>query len=422
MIKLIKNYPYDNNYDYIKLHSNKSEQQQYFNKFNKILIDEGVDEGYIREGESFIVDLNYDYLVNEGVNYVIWNNGFKDLYCFIVKKEYVDEDLTRLHYEVDVLNTFLFDFSLNKSFVERKMCSIDEITDFDEGIDIGEHIITEVVTELPKNYKWFAMFNGIKQQQLTFQNNQVVGVSELPSPTLKPNTIIDGVQYPLHFMELKTQYDTPTFQTLDTNGTSDGIGGIPNEGDFLEGKISAQGFRFIKGFEAFAPNKYQDSSGYWTIAYGVTLHGEPSIYNDLVSKSPLTEEEGAIVSYNLKNENYASKIKDRCVDLGITKQCQFDALVSLAYNCGYGVITIDNSLTRAIKQNPNDELTIRSIWENFYITSNGEVLNGLIERRKQECNMYFGQAYEVRKIALINSNGGYDGYVTENEGNGWLPS
>ena len=94
-------------------------------------------------------------------------------------------------------------------------------------------------------------------------------------------------------------------------------------------------------------------------------------------------------------------IKDRCDYLGITKQCQFDALVSLAYNCGTGVVLNDNNLTRAIKANPNDEETIRAIWEKFYITSGGVVYNGLVARRKQECNMYFNKSYDIRKITKM---------------------
>lgn len=36
--------------------------------------------------------------------------------------------------------------------------------------------------------------------------------------------------------------------------------------------------------------------------------------------------------------------------------------------------------------------------------------------------MFFNKKYEVRKITLINSNGSYNGYVTANNGDGWLPS
>ena len=90
MIKLIKGYPHDNTYDYIKLHSSKSAQENYFNTFDHIFVDEGEEEGYIKEGNAFIVEYNYDYLVDQGVNYVIWNNGHKDLYCFIIAKEFVE--------------------------------------------------------------------------------------------------------------------------------------------------------------------------------------------------------------------------------------------------------------------------------------------------------------------------------------------
>lgn len=207
MIKLIKGYPYDNTYDYIKLHASKSAQNSFFNSYDYILIDEGEEEGYIRERTSFIVEYNYDYLVEQGVNYVIWNNGFKDLYCFIVAKEYIDEENTRLHYEVDVLNTYLFDFEIKKSFVERKNCTIDEITDFDEGLDLGEHIIETEHHIFDKDSTYFAMFNGIKEQSLVFNDSgKLVNVIDFPFPTSKPLTIIDGIQYPLYFMPLKETY------------------------------------------------------------------------------------------------------------------------------------------------------------------------------------------------------------------------
>ena len=419
MIKLIKSYKYDNSYNYIKTFQNKSEQNNYFNTLSFIEIDE---TNYIKEHlSSFKVPYSHDYLTYNDINYIVFNNGYKDIYAFIIQKEYVSEEVTRIVFEIDVIQTYMFDFTIEKSFVERKVCTINEITDFDEGLEIGEHEITTTVTSMQKHYKWFAMFNGIKQQELLFENNILKGVVDLPSPTMKPLTEIDGIQYPLHFMQLKTSYEDPTYITLNTD---EGLGGMgtPSEGTYSEGKLSANGFRFIKGYEGFAPYPYQDVSGYWTIAYGVTLHGEKDIYNQLARSTPVSEEDGAKVSYNLKNERYASKIKDRCDYLGITKQCQFDALVSLAYNCGTGVILNDNNLTRAIKSNPNDETTIRAIWEKFYITSNGVVYNGLVARRKQECNMYFNKSYDIRKITKITANGGYSGYVSENNGNGWLPN
>lgn len=211
MIKLIKGYPYDNTYDYIKLHQTKAAQTNWFNSFGSIIIDEGEEEGYIREGKAFIVDYNYDYLVDQGVNYVIWNNGYKDLFCFITAKEYVDEEMTRLYYEIDVLNTYLFDFTLNKSFVERKKCTISELTDFDEGLNVGDFIIESEQIVFNKDATYFAMFNGIKEQSILFDaNGHISNVVQMPCPTSKPLTMIDGIQYPLYFMPLKESYKDAT--------------------------------------------------------------------------------------------------------------------------------------------------------------------------------------------------------------------
>lgn len=417
MIRLIKNYPYDNKYDYIKLFQTKSQQDFYFYSFDHILIDEGEEEGYIREGETFILDYNYDYLVSQGVNYVIWNNGHKDLYCFIYKKEYVDEELTRLYYEVDVLNTYCFDISIKNSFIERKNCDINEISDYDEGFNIGEHMITEVMTELPKHYSYFAMFNGFKNQELVFQEGKLVDIIEAPFAMNRPLTTIDGIQYPLHFMELKSEYLEPTFTKLDTSGISGG-----NGGSVSEGILSSKGFRFIKGMEGFAPRPYQDSGGYWTIGYGITKIGEEDIYNDLCSKVPISESLAAQTSYKLKNERYGIKVKSFCDEIGITLQHQFDALVSLAYNTGFGFIyTQSDSMYQALRMYKDNESKLREVWESYKTTSNGISLNGLKALRKEQCNMFFGKDYEVRAIPKVNTSGGISGTVTENGGNGWLP-
>ena len=419
MIKLIKSFKYDNNYDYIKTFNTKTEQNNYFNSLPCITIS---DENYIKEHiNSFKVPYSYDYLVNEGVNYIIFNNGYKDIYAFIYEKEYISEEVTKINYDVDVIQTYMFDFTIDKSFIERKVCSINEISDFDEGINIGEHIMEREVLTLEKDYEYFAMFNGIKEQEILFENNKIKNVISIPSPTMKPSTDIDGIPYPIYFMKLLSEYEDPIISDIEV--PSDGVvGGAGNTGDFEGiGTISREGFRFIKGYEGFAPRKYQDSGGYWTISYGITLHGEKAIFDELVAKQPITEQEGAQISYRLKNENYASKIAQRCKELGVTKQYQFDALVSVAYNCGVGVILNNNSLTNGIRDHIDNESILRPIWENFYTTSNGTQLSGLVKRRKQECNMFFNKEFEIRAIPLVTSSGGISGTVTDNNGDGWLP-
>lgn len=417
MIKLYRSYKYDNRYDYTKLFSSTSAQSSYFQSLSKITIS---DDNYVKESPTtFKVPYNYDYLVAQGINYLSFNNGFKEIYGFIIKKEYVSEEVTRIIYETDVLQTYQFDITLKESFVERKVCEISEITDFDEGIEIGEHVITSSTKAFDKGEKYFAMFSGMREQQLIFDDKgNLSNVVQTPSATNKPQTIIDNIQYPLYFMELKSTYEAPTWE-----GVTPPTPGLPDTGvtgDWQSGIISAQGFRFVKGYEAYAPYEYQDPGGYWTIGYGVTAHAEADIYMQLATKQPVPEVNCAIVSYNLKNDRYGKKIVTSVVAMGITKQHQFDALCSLAFNAGTGVITGDNSLTRAIKGGNRD--TIRTTWHKFYITSNGVELEGLKLRRIAEANIFLDATYEMRAIPKLNNTGTIIGTVTENSGNGWLPT
>lgn len=297
-------------------------------------------------------------------------------YFFVTGKEYATGDNTTLYLQLDVFQTYLFNYKILESFVDR--CHVPRWIDgfptlhtIDEGLDMGE------IEQYGDPIK-IADFN-----------DSIVITSTVPIGKV-PNV---------------------------------GGGGTGGSGNCWEsGQLSPKGFRFIKGFEGFAPREYQDSGGYWTIAYGVTKHGEPDIYAQLVGMQPVPEEKGAMISYDLKTKRYGVPILDSVKGMGITQQCQFDALLSVAYNSGNGSITGSNSLTNAIAKNPNDESTIRPVWEAFKVTSNGILLPGLVARRKQECNLYFGQEAEMRPIGLINTSGGISGTVTDNNGDGWLPT
>ena len=137
MIKLFKGIKFNNSYDYVKGFETKEERNNYFNNKEYILID---DNNYIKEhANSFKVHFPYDYLFSNGINYMMFNNGYKDIFAFIIEKEYISEDVTKLIYEIDVIQTYMFDFTIGNSFIERKVCNINEITDIDEGLNICEH-------------------------------------------------------------------------------------------------------------------------------------------------------------------------------------------------------------------------------------------------------------------------------------------
>ena len=331
------------------------------------------------DGARTYINANLNLEFTRNFDYIWYYDSHNDkrYFYFITDVEMVTTRNCNIYLKLDVWTTYMFNYNILPSFVDRCHVprwngDIPTQNNEDEGLEKGEIIQIEEPTEIAT------------------MNKNVVICTSVP---------IGYVSKPF------------------------GNGGTGGSGNWWEeGKLSPQGFRFIKGMEGFAPQPYQDSGGYWTICYGVTKHGEPTIYNNLVEKVPVSEEEGAKISYELKNTNYGSKILSAVKGFGCTEQHQFDALLSLAYNSGVGSVTGDNSLTRALSQGITDEARIRPIWEKFKITSNGIELNGLKALRKEQCNMFFGKEFEIRPISLINSSGNISGIMTENNGDGWLPT
>lgn len=188
-----------------------------------------------------------------------------------------------------------------------------------------------------------------------------------------------------------------------------------------QGLISNEGFRFIKGWEAFAQMPYQDSTGHWTIGYGITAKYDPDEYrelsNELGQGKGCTETNASKKMYAVLVKSFTTSILPAVKAMGCDRQCQFDALVSLAYNKGASVVTGSNELTDVIRKNPNNEDAIRKAWYNFKVYPGTPSEQGLRNRRKAEVDMYFG-VYGKRPINKLPWG---SGYVDDNNGNGWLP-
>jgi len=75
-------------------------------------------------------------------NYLYFRNGAgaKTYFYFVNQIEYINDNTVELSLELDVIQTYLFDFTLLSSFVERQHTQGDEIGEHtvDEGLDVGE--------------------------------------------------------------------------------------------------------------------------------------------------------------------------------------------------------------------------------------------------------------------------------------------
>ena len=113
---------------------------------------------YLREGRKYLrVDLPYTRAIQ--YNYLIFkNNGAYKVgesttayhyetryyYAFITSFEYINDKTTVIHYEIDLLQTYNFDYELKQCFIEREHSATDVAGDnlVPEKLELGEKIVT----------------------------------------------------------------------------------------------------------------------------------------------------------------------------------------------------------------------------------------------------------------------------------------
>lgn len=99
--------------------------------------------GYVRvEGNAEAYDY-CNYMAFQNTNYVI--DPSKWFYCFVLDIEYINNETMEIHYEIDYLQTYYFDYADNSCFVERCHSLTDNIGDniLPEGLDTGEYVYND---------------------------------------------------------------------------------------------------------------------------------------------------------------------------------------------------------------------------------------------------------------------------------------
>ena len=115
---LLNNVDLDPNYNYTIDFDNLQAQEQYFDAKISTALSVNDDYSYISPNEPVKVYQNVDALF--GVNYLYYNNAGKRYYAFITKKEYISPTCTAITFKIDAYQTFMFDYSIEESFVDRE--------------------------------------------------------------------------------------------------------------------------------------------------------------------------------------------------------------------------------------------------------------------------------------------------------------
>ena len=140
-IKILRNVPLDNTYEHTIYFASHSAQSSYFSGLAKYTFEaqsyQRVKRGYIR------VATNAENLYD--CNYLMFQNsafGSKWFYAFIKSVEYINNGVSEIEFEIDVMQTWHFDYTIKACFVEREHSATDVIGDniVEENLALGEYV------------------------------------------------------------------------------------------------------------------------------------------------------------------------------------------------------------------------------------------------------------------------------------------
>ncbi len=147
--------------------------------------------------------------------------------------------------------------------------------------------------------------------------------------------------------------------------------------------ISSEGIDFLCGIEGFHKYCYRDASQN-SIGYGTRCGSKK--HNSGTHSITRQEARGAMESQLYSK--YVPRVRKQTSDLYLT-QNQFDALTSLCYNTGGGTSVISNSpLVKYLKGELSKSEAI-SEYKAYYVYSDGVKLQGLVNRRAKEAELFF---------------------------------
>ena len=139
--------------------ANASAQQTYMQ--NNIL-KSYTNVSYQRDTSVFRCPAHIDTIRN--CNYIMYQNSAysnKWFYGFIKTMTYIDDGRTDVQFEIDPLQTFMFDITVRPSFVEREHTNDDTVGSniLPENIELGDYVSTEGISKwvFDKDSTWFVI-------------------------------------------------------------------------------------------------------------------------------------------------------------------------------------------------------------------------------------------------------------------------
>lgn len=175
-IKILKDVPLDTTYDHTIYFSSASAQTNYFAGLTKYNLTsqtyQRVKRGYARVQRKAEDLYDCNYMMFQNSSY-----GNKWFYAFITSVEYVNNVTSEITFEIDDMQTWFFDFTLDMCYVEREHSVTDEIGEYilPEPVEVGEMVFNDYnpITNIPKT---LGIVVAISNNQDTYYGKVFEGV------------------------------------------------------------------------------------------------------------------------------------------------------------------------------------------------------------------------------------------------------
>lgn len=171
--------PLDKDYKNTLYFGSSSDQHAYFSsKIGKSY----TDFSYQRKDSFIRIPDKFDNIM--GFNYVMYKNPDLDkwFYCFITDIKYIDEGRTDVYIQTDCVQTWLFDYEIKPSFVEREHVKID---------NVGEHTVPEKLETGPYYCREKIVYKGLAGQGAPATTGYMIVVASTVNLTPKSDGVYD---------------------------------------------------------------------------------------------------------------------------------------------------------------------------------------------------------------------------------------
>lgn len=139
-IYIIQGVPFDSSYKHTRWFESEGEQHQYFLQKSTSHWNNATP---VRPGQPVRLPCNMNQIYR--ANYIMYQNtnyNNKWFYAFITDIKWLSVNSCEVYYELDVIQTWMFDFVYRECFVNREHSSTDMPGDnlIEEGLELGEYI------------------------------------------------------------------------------------------------------------------------------------------------------------------------------------------------------------------------------------------------------------------------------------------